>query len=61
MSTYRLTVARTADEVETLRAAWAALPVESPTGDIDYHLTMIAHTPTVVRPHVVLLEDDDGP
>ena len=61
MSTYRLTVARTPDEVEALRDAWAALPVESPTGDIDYHLTMIAHTPTVVRPHVVLLEDDDGP
>jgi CelD/BcsL family acetyltransferase involved in cellulose biosynthesis len=61
MSEYRVTVARTAEDVEAMRGAWAALPVESPTGDIDYHLTMIAHTPGVVRPHVVLLEDDEGP
>jgi CelD/BcsL family acetyltransferase involved in cellulose biosynthesis len=61
MSGHRITVARTLGEVESLREAWSALPVESPTADLDYHLTMIAHTPEVVRPHVVLLERDGAP
>ena len=61
MSGSRITVARTPEEVEALREAWSALPVESPASDLDYHLTMIAHTAAVVRPHVVLLEDDGAP
>jgi CelD/BcsL family acetyltransferase involved in cellulose biosynthesis len=61
MSAYRITVARTPEEVESIREAWSALPVASPAADLDYHLTVIAHTPGVIRPHVVLLGQEGTP
>lgn len=61
MSDYRVTVARTLEDVEALREAWEALPVENPAVDIDYHLTFLRCAPAVVRPHVVLLELDGTP
>ena len=54
-------VARSPAEVETLRSAWDALPVENPAADPDYLLTLVRAFPTPVRPHVVLLEDGGEP
>lgn len=51
MSTF--TVARTLEEVESLRPEWEALQPSSPTGDLDVFLTYLRHAPGVVRPHVV--------
>jgi hypothetical protein len=61
MSPYRITVARDPEGVEAMRDAWSALPVVNPAADLDYHLAMIANTPGVERPHVVLLERDGAP
>jgi CelD/BcsL family acetyltransferase involved in cellulose biosynthesis len=61
LSAYRITVARTPEQVESMREAWSALPVVNPAADLDYHLTVIGHTPEVVRPHVVLLEREGTP
>ncbi|HEY7223782.1 MAG TPA: GNAT family N-acetyltransferase [Micromonosporaceae bacterium] len=43
------------DQVEKLREIWHAGEIDS---DIDYYLTVAAHAPWVVRPHVVHLERD---
>lgn len=61
MSAYRVTVARTLEDVEALREAWEALPVENPVAAPDYHLEYLRHAPAVVRPHVLLLERDSRP
>ncbi len=59
MTTVR--VARTFEEVEELRPAWELLQNNHVTSDIDLVLTYCRHTPGVVRPHVVLVEDDGEP
>ncbi len=59
MTTVR--VARTFEEVEELRPAWELLQNNHVTSDIDLVLTDCRHTPGVVRPHVVLVEDDGEP
>jgi CelD/BcsL family acetyltransferase involved in cellulose biosynthesis len=51
-----LHVARTAEEVEALRVPWEALQGDHLTSDIDYFLTVLAHAPGVIRPHVLLVE-----
>ena len=56
-----LQVARRYDEVEALRPAWERLQNEHLTSDIDFVLTYCRHTPNVVRPYAVLLDDGDGP
>jgi CelD/BcsL family acetyltransferase involved in cellulose biosynthesis len=55
-----VTVARTVEEVEALRAAWAHVGVENLDADIDHFLTVVAHSPSACRPHVVLIERPDA-
>jgi CelD/BcsL family acetyltransferase involved in cellulose biosynthesis len=54
-------VARSFEEVEELRPAWESLHNGRVTSDLDFVLTYCRHTPGVVRPHVVLVEDDGEP
>jgi CelD/BcsL family acetyltransferase involved in cellulose biosynthesis len=49
-------VARSADEVEPLRTTWEALQGRHLTSDLDFFLTLARHEPTVLRPHVVVVE-----
>ena len=59
MSTVR--VARSFEEAEELRPAWEQLQNDHLTSDIDFVLTYCRHTPGVVRPHVVLVEEHGEP
>jgi CelD/BcsL family acetyltransferase involved in cellulose biosynthesis len=54
-------VARSFEEVEELRPAWERLQNGQVTSDIDFMLTYCRHTPGVLRPHVVLVEEDGKP
>jgi CelD/BcsL family acetyltransferase involved in cellulose biosynthesis len=54
-------VARSFEEIEDLRPAWKLLQNDYLTSDVDFVLTYCRHTPGVVRPHVVLVEDDGEP
>ncbi len=56
-----VTIARTVEEVEALRPAWLELQGQSLTTDPDYFLTVIRADPNVIRPHVVLIEEDGRP
>jgi hypothetical protein len=49
-------VARTPEEVESLRPVWESLQGPYFTSDIDVFLTVVRHAPGVVRPHVLVLE-----
>jgi CelD/BcsL family acetyltransferase involved in cellulose biosynthesis len=55
----RTYVARTVEEVEALRPAWAQLEVENLDAEIDHFLTVVRHGPNVSRPHVVRIERPD--
>ena len=59
MTTVR--VARSFEEVEELRPAWELLHKGRVTSDIDFMLTYCRHTAGVIRPHVVLMEEDGKP
>ena len=48
-------VARTVDEVESLRVVWEAAGVRDIDSDIDYFLTVVRCLPGVLGPHVVLV------
>lgn len=61
MSVFTVRVARTAAEIEDLREAWDALPVENPAADPDQLLTLVRHTAPPARPHVLLLEPGGRP
>jgi CelD/BcsL family acetyltransferase involved in cellulose biosynthesis len=54
-------VARTLEDVEKLRPAWEKLKGGHINSDIDFFLTHVRHAPQVIRPHVVLLEEDGEP
>jgi CelD/BcsL family acetyltransferase involved in cellulose biosynthesis len=54
-------VARSFEDVEELHPAWEQLQNDRVTSDIDFVLTYCRHTPGVVRPHAVLLEEDGAP
>lgn len=54
-------VARSREEVLELRPAWEALQSPFVTSDLDFVLTYVRHTPTVVRPHAVVVGDEQGP
>ena len=58
MSDFAVRIARTPEEVDALRGAWAELRVDNPAADPDYLLTFVRHSPFAVRPHVILLERD---
>jgi hypothetical protein len=57
----RLQVARGYDEIEAIRPVWERLQNDYVTSDVDFVLTYCRHTPNVVRPHAVLLEDGNDP
>ncbi|MGH3026983.1 MAG: GNAT family N-acetyltransferase [Gaiellaceae bacterium] len=59
MTTVR--VARSFEEAEELRPAWERLQNNRLTSDMDFVLTYCRHTPSVVRPHIVLLEENGEP
>jgi hypothetical protein len=46
-------VASTPDEVEQLRGLWQTMVVPNLDADIDYFLTVVAHLPGVISPHVL--------
>lgn len=54
-----LRVIRSAEELETVRGAWEALEWH-PNADIDFYLMINAIRSHVLRPHVVLLERENG-
>ena len=54
-------VARTVAEVEELRDVWESLQGSRLASDLDYFLTCVGRTPGVVRPHVVLVEEEGEP
>ncbi len=54
-------VARSVEAVEQLRSRWEQMAVGNIDADIDYFLTVVRHDPTVVRPHVVLIERGERP
>lgn len=51
-----ISVARTVDEVESLRPEWEALQSPFLTSDLDFFLTYLRYARGVVRPHVVHVE-----
>jgi hypothetical protein len=51
-----LDVARTVEEVEALRPTWESLAGARPPSDLDLFLRFLEHSPSVLRPHVVLVE-----
>lgn len=55
-----LTVARTTDELEGVRAAWQGVPWERLDPDPDYYFTVVHARPKVLRPHVLLLPNAEG-
>ncbi|MGH3011598.1 MAG: GNAT family N-acetyltransferase [Gaiellaceae bacterium] len=61
MSGLDVRVARSAGEVEGLRAAWAALPVGNPGADPDHLLTLVRHSAAPLRPYVIVLEEHGNP
>ncbi|WP_240938196.1 GNAT family N-acetyltransferase [Nocardioides sp. JQ2195] len=54
------TVARTLDEVESLRPIWTSLPVPNIDAHIDYYLAVVRSSPQVLRPHVIHLPREHG-
>jgi GT2 family glycosyltransferase len=57
----QVVVARTEDEVESLREVWEAAGVGDIDSDIDYFLTVVKNVPSIVRPHVVLIRRPGRP
>ena len=53
--------ARSAQEVEALRPVWNHFEFDVANADIDYHLTLVERSPAAVRPHVLVVEEDDAP
>ena len=49
-------IARTYEDVAALRPLWEQLEPTNPEADIDFFLTVVANSPGVIRPHVVLIE-----
>jgi hypothetical protein len=49
-------VARTVDEVESLRDTWTAMRGDGVQTDLDYYLWSLREEPSVLRPHVLTVE-----
>jgi CelD/BcsL family acetyltransferase involved in cellulose biosynthesis len=58
---WRVTTARSLEELEPLAAAWERLRGHEVTADRDHFVTVLALRPEAVRPHVVLLERGGEP
>lgn len=53
-----MSVARTADEVERLRAVWSTVSWGRVDADLDFYLCVINSRPQIERPHAILVEHD---
>ena len=53
-----VSVARTLDELEGLRASWGAVPWGRVDGDLDFYRCVITSRAQIQRPHAILLEED---
>jgi CelD/BcsL family acetyltransferase involved in cellulose biosynthesis len=53
--------ARSAEDVEALRAVWNQFECDIVNADIDYHLMLVERRPKALRHHVLLLEQDGAP
>jgi Acetyltransferase (GNAT) domain len=60
-SLHSVRVARSQEEVESLRQVWQSLQGQYFTSDIDVFLTVVRHAPGVVRPHALVLEQAGEP
>jgi Acetyltransferase (GNAT) domain len=56
-----LRVVRDEAGVAEIRDAWLSLAPDRVTADPDFYLAALEGDPQIVRPHVVVLEDDAGP
>ncbi|HXV34307.1 MAG TPA: GNAT family N-acetyltransferase [Gaiellaceae bacterium] len=54
-------VARTVEEVLALRQVWETLQTPFVTSDLEFVLAYLRNAAGAVRPHAVVLHDDDGP
>lgn len=57
----RVTTFRSVEELESIRDQWERLQGDLVTTDLDHYLTVLHARPNVVRPHVVLVEEDGEP
>jgi hypothetical protein len=57
----QVVVARTVDELESLRKIWETAGVSDLDSDIDYFLAVVRYGSFVVRPHVVLIRRPGRP
>jgi hypothetical protein len=57
----RIRVLRSQEELDEVRFAWPALGLRTIDTDIDYMRTVAESRAPVIRPHVVLLEEDGEP
>lgn len=57
----RVTTATTVAELERLRPVWDRLLGDVVNADLDYLVTLVRSSPSVVRPHVVVAERDGQP
>jgi CelD/BcsL family acetyltransferase involved in cellulose biosynthesis len=55
-----VTVARTAEEARAWRPWWERLPLGDVDAELDYFLTVAAHDPRVLRPHVMRVVPEAG-
>lgn len=54
-------VARTFEELGSLRPSWEMLQSPFVTSDFEFILAYVRNTPGAVRPHAVVLRDENGP
>jgi len=56
-----VTVATTTEQVNALRSLWQSMSVSNLDADIDYFLTVVAHLPGVIAPHVLRVDRTGRP
>lgn len=56
----RVTIARSGEELESLRDAWQELQGDCIATDLDFFRTVVETEPHMLRPHVLLLEEEGG-
>jgi CelD/BcsL family acetyltransferase involved in cellulose biosynthesis len=60
-SSHRVTIARSAAEVERLRPLWDTVPWPNVEADLDFFLTVTATAEDGARPHVIAIERPERP
>jgi|CXWL01.1.fsa_nt_gi hypothetical protein len=56
---YTLEIARTLEDVEKIRGIWEQMQGH-PNAEINFYLTILASRPEIIRPHVMVIVDNDG-